>query len=343
MLRVALLALGLLTLVALIWHVGPARILDVLGGLGPGVPLLLLPSMLMYILEAAGWRAALGTVASRVPFWRLLIIRTAGEAVNMTTPAAYVGGEPLKAYLLKRHGVPIVDGMASVITAKTTMTLAEVLFIVTGIALAGWAGTAARGGTASESPLPAAVFSVALLIAAMFVLLVLQRRGLFTGLLALVRRMGFHLTALESRESRLQALDDAIRGFYVRDRRAFAVSLALFFVGWIAEGLEVYAILLYLSEAPPDLVMSMSIAALALVIKGGAFFIPGSLGAQEGGNFLLLMAFGYSDVAGITFAILRRIRELVWIAAGLLCLAALGGLRHAKEPAENGEAYELKR
>jgi hypothetical protein len=56
-------------------------------------------------------------------------------------------------------------------------------------------------------------------------------------------------------------------------------------------------------------------------IKGGTFFIPGSLGAQDGSNPLLLKAFGYSDVTGITFALLRRFRELVWIGIGLLCLA----------------------
>ena len=61
-----------------------------------------------------------------------------------------------------------------------------------------------------------------------------------------------------------------------------------------------------------------------MFIKGGAFFIPGSLGAQDGGNLLLLKAFGYSDVTGMTFALLRRFRELVWIGIGLLCLATLG-------------------
>ena len=56
-----------------------------------------------------------------------------------------------------------------------------------------------------------------------------------------------------------------------------------------------------------------------------SFFIPGSLGAQDGGNVLLLRAVGYSDVTGITFALLRRFRELVWIGLGLLCLALVGG------------------
>ena len=63
---------------------------------------------------------------------------------------------------------------------------------------------------------------------------------------------------------------------------------------------------------------------LAALIKGGTFFIPGSLGAQDAGNLLLLQAFGYSDVTGITFALLRRFREVVWIGIGLLCLALVG-------------------
>ena len=70
---------------------------------------------------------------------------------------------------------------------------------------------------------------------------------------------------------------------------------------------------------------AISIGALSVFIKGTTFFIPGSLGAQDGGNLLLLSAFGYSDVTGITFALLRRFRELVWIGLGLLCLALAGG------------------
>jgi hypothetical protein len=53
------------------------------------------------------------------------------------------------------------------------------------------------------------------------------------------------------------------------------------------------------------------------------FFIPGSLGAKDGGNVLLLRVFGYSDVTGITFAGLRQFQELAWSGLGLLCLALI--------------------
>jgi uncharacterized protein (TIRG00374 family) len=343
-LKLLLLVLGLLTFAGLVWHIGPAHIVEAATSLGFGVVLvILLPSVLMYLLEAYGWRLTLGPQAHRVSFLRLFAIRTAGEAVNMTTPAAYVGGEPLKAYLLKRHGVPIVDAMASVVTAKTIMTLAEVLFILVGIIVSFWTMSAIRTpstrATGSSTPVGAAVFTGVLLLFGMSLFLTMQRRGLFIGLLSLLRRCRVRIAYLESREDKLRALDGAIIDFYARDRRALGFSIGMFFLGWMAESLEVY-VMLYCIGPPADVLTSISIGALAVVIKGGAFFIPGSLGAQEGGYLLLLMAHGYSDLAGITFAILRRVRELVWIVIGLLCLAALGGFRVPLRtaPAETGES-----
>jgi hypothetical protein len=69
---------------------------------------------------------------------------------------------------------------------------------------------------------------------------------------------------------------------------------------------------------------AIAIGALSVFIKGGAFFIPGSLGAQDAGNLLLVTTFGYGEVTGVTFALLRRFRELVWITVGLVCLGILG-------------------
>jgi len=94
----------------------------------------------------------------------------------------------------------------------------------------------------------------------------------------------------------------------------------------LQEGMASNSIDIGLGGGPAMAFSAISIGGLSVFIKGGTFFIPGSLGAQDGGNLLLLKAFGYSDVTGITFALLRRFRELVWIGIGLLCLALIGGL-----------------
>jgi uncharacterized protein (TIRG00374 family) len=322
MLRLFLLFSGLLTLGLIVWHIGPENIYDAAAQLGPvALLVMLIPSAIMYAVEAYGWKVSLGPSAKEIPFWRVLAIRTAGEAVNMTTPAGYVGGEPLKAHLLRKHHVPMEEAFTSVIIAKTTMTIAEVFFILLGIALGVW--LLERNESFGQT-LPAALLSVGLLAFVSAGLVFVQRQGLFTWLLEFSRRIGLKIAYLEAREERLRSLDQAIWGFYRHRRPAFCASTGLFFLGWMAEALEVYVIIWYLG-GPAMALSAISIAALSVFIKSSTFFIPGSLGAQDGGNLLLLEAFGYSDVAGITFALLRRFRELVWIGIGLLCLALFGG------------------
>ena len=316
-LKAALFVLGALTLSLLVWHIGITRIYEAVTQLGPSaMAAILLPSLLMYVLEACGWQVTLGPRAKDVPFWRVLAIRTAGEVVNMTTPTAYVGGEPLKAYLLARQGVPLIEGLASVVTAKTTMTIAQILFILAGIGLGFW--LLGSNGSAGQT-VTAALVGVGLLLFGVGAFVLIQRQGMFTWMLKILRRLGLRFEYLESREQQLMELDRTIADFYGRRQAAFLLSTVLFLLGWLAEALEVFVMVLCLGE-PITVLSAVAIGALSVFIKGGTFFIPGSLGAQDAGNLLLLTAFGYGEVTGITFALLRRFREFVWIAIGLLCL-----------------------
>ena len=62
----------------------------------------LLSLRLTATLDAAAWRLAF--VGRVPPFSKLWSARLAGEAVNATTPTASVGGEPVKAFLLRSLG-----------------------------------------------------------------------------------------------------------------------------------------------------------------------------------------------------------------------------------------------
>ncbi len=324
LLKWALLFMGLLTLLGLVGHIGPERILETGAALGPTAVLIILtPSILMYGLDTLGWRFTLNRYLPSLPFWRLCVIRMAGEMVNMTTPTASVGGEPLKAYLLKPSGVPIEEGLASVVVAKTTMTLAQIAFILVGISLGVWILPSSDWAWSFSLPILGALVSVGLLLFGLTVFVIIQRRGLFTSLLGLLRKSRIQFKYLESRKKKLLALDRLVQAFYIQDRHAFFQSTGTFFLGWLAEALEVYAILFCLG-VPIDLPTALAIDAFSTFIKGGTSFIPGSLGAQDGGNVLLLVIFGFGELTGILFALVRRFRELVWIVIGLICLAAMG-------------------
>ena len=57
--------------------------------------------------------------------------------------------------------------------------------------------------------------------------------------------------------------------------------------------------------------------ALIQVLRIVTFFVPASVGLQEGGIILIFEQFGFSNPVSLTFAIIRRIREIFWIALGL--------------------------
>jgi len=214
-----------------------------------------------------------------------------------------------------------VEGFASVVIAKTTKTIAEVLFILLGVVLTFW--TLDDDGSSGQKVL-AAWLSVGLLLFGTAAFVFVQRQGLFTGALEFFRKIGLRIGYLEAREEKLRSLDRMILEFYRHNRPAVYASTGLFFLGWIAEAGEVYLFIWYLG-GPAKALASVSIAALSVFIKGTTFFIPGSLGAQDLGNLFLLKDFGYSEVAGVTFALLRRFREMVWIGIGLLCITMLRG------------------
>src|SRR5205807_1740958 len=106
---------------------------EYMGTLGWISPLVLLPYLIVNVFDTLGWRCTLPpAVAARVPFVSLYLTRMAGEAVNSLTVA--VGGEPVKAHLLRAFGVSGSDGLASVVIAKTALTASQITLVLIGIA-----------------------------------------------------------------------------------------------------------------------------------------------------------------------------------------------------------------
>ena len=177
--KVGLILRGLVTLIGVLVHLRPERIYRAWASLGAvGVAIMLTPSTCMYLVDCLGWRLTLGQHNAAVPFSRFSVIRSTGELMNATTPTAYVGGEPLRAHLLKQYGIPMVDGLASVIVATTAMTIGQIVYILLGIGPGVWI-LFPHGPTDAGRVLSlAAVLSLALLLFRTALFLLSQRRGL---------------------------------------------------------------------------------------------------------------------------------------------------------------------
>src|SRR5256712_14166951 len=138
LLRALLLAVGLVFLGVLVVTNEPAAIFAAVTGLSWRLAIIaVFPFVLVTTFDTLGWRYAF--LRDRVPFRTLLAVRIAGEAFNLTTPTASLGGEAIKAWALRPH-VSLDEAVLSGVVAKTTITLAQGPFPLVGIVVPGMGG-----------------------------------------------------------------------------------------------------------------------------------------------------------------------------------------------------------
>lgn len=309
--RIALLLVGAVLLGVIVAENDPAAIVASIASLGWRLGIVIVfPAALVVYVDALGWRYAFRR--PRVSLTTLTWTRLAGEAFNLTTPTAALGGEAVKTWLL-RDRVPLADALSSVIVAKTTITIGQGLLLLVGVVLA-WATVAAdsRILVAMEWLLAVEIVSLALFVLA-------QTRGLAAFGGRLLGRLG--LRRFEGHAG-LDRLDRSLAEFYLQQPRRLVLSILYHFLGWLLGSLEAWTVLWFLGS-PVSLATAVVIEAFGAAIRFATFMIPGSLGAQEGGYAATFAALGLGGTLGVTFSLVRRIREIVWIAVGLGAFAVL--------------------
>jgi uncharacterized membrane protein YbhN (UPF0104 family) len=303
--RSLLLPAGAGVIVWLVWDLGPAVVWDAIHTLGWRLAIVVfVPFSLAAVLDTLAWRALLP--GCRVPFGALVGARLAGEAVNLATPIASVGGEPLKAYLL-RDRLPLDEGLASVIVDKTAVVIGQAVFLAAGLFLA----------RALEPP-RALLFVMAALLAAEMVgaagFAFVQVAGVFGGGGRLLGRVG--LGPIERHREMLEDIDRWLSRFYRERAAGVAAASVLHALAWAVGALEIYVVL-HLLGKPVTVTTALVLEAFGTAVKFATFMIPGSLGALEGGNAAIFAAFGLGGALGLASTLIRRLREAAWALIGL--------------------------
>jgi uncharacterized membrane protein YbhN (UPF0104 family) len=308
----AVLVAGLGLFGVLLYEVGPAAVVVNIRLAGWGILLLVAQELLAFGCNTLGWWYAFPAPGPGVRFRRMLAARIAGDAVNYVTPTATLGGEFVRVRMLREHAgaTPIV---ASVAIAKLSQTVAQMAFIVAGLAI-----------VLRAMPLPAPlrhglVASLVVMAAVAVPLFVAQRRGLSTPVVRVLNTLGF-AGAARAVAARLRHLDQEIAAFHAAGTARFARSMAFFFVGWTLGAVEV-ALALFLLHIPLTLERVVVIEILSTTIDAILFFVPGKVGTQEGGKVLIFTMLGLDPAQGLSFAIMRRIREMTWAGIGLIILS----------------------
>lgn len=243
-------------------------------------------------------------------FCRLFLVRMVGEAFNHVTPLASMGGETVKAVMLKNYyDVGYREAGASLVLAKTLDSLMLIVFLSSGFCL-----------LLTSNKLPTtfklvAGLGLAALSFGIVMFFLVQRLRLISRMSRWLAgsRFGKRLSRLERS---LHETDEMIVSFYAKRQRRFGTALGVAFINWPLGVLEIYCIMGLLGHLP-SFTDAWIIDTVVQLVSAGTFFIPATIGTQEGAFILVCSSITGNPALGLAVSLVRRFREILWILAGL--------------------------
>lgn len=308
LLSVAAIVIGIALFVVTLFYIDLDETIASASRLGLAFPVILLPGAAWHLLRTLGWAVAFPD-NSRPPFARLFRVRLAADAIGFFTVRG-IANEPLKVLLLYNRVKPEVTTAA--------VALERLAFAVVGSAIA----AAISSFAVARLAMPAAwegVFT-SLVIGAVILLTVAgllarRRSGDYLGRLVvrLDRTTGRRLEA--SRVVRfILEVEDVLLELVRGDRRRLVVLTGLAIVCYLLMAIEIWLVFWAIGE-PIGVMEGLAIETFARLASVASAAIPGNIGALEASNAAVVAALGLGG--GGSLALTRRVRALLWAAAGL--------------------------
>ncbi len=310
--KVGLLLAGMALLGVIVYQTDLAEVWHRLREVGGwGIAIILIVYFFSFLAYTVSWHLTLPSARLDMHWtYRLWKVGMVGYAFNNVTPLASLGGEPIKAALLKRHyGISYREATASLLLAQTINMIALVIFLLTGCLLM-FGADILPPRYQRTAGLGLVAFSVCILL-----FFLVQRYKLFSRVGGWVGRGQLGARALSLLDL-VHEVENRVIAFYTGHRRRFAVAVVLAFFNWALGAVEVYYAMEFLGH-PISFAAAWVIEAIALLVRSALFFIPANIGTQEGTFLLVVGAISGSPALGLAVALIRRFREITWICWGL--------------------------
>jgi hypothetical protein len=290
--------------------------------------------------DAIGLLVLVRALGHRVGFWQVLPVRLASEALHISMPAGFLASDAAHAVLLEGNtGVPARDGIVASIARKWLVMRSHVLYIAMGAAV-GFASLAHLSVSLFGRPgLPwvVAASSVVPLALSAAIGASLLGRSTFSRLHAALARLPFPRFArwIEARRNEAVSTDAQVARLR-RARAATLIAMGSFLGCWCLEALE-SALLLRLVGADVPLGAVFAIEGGLSLVRSAAILAPSGLGVVDLGYATVLPVLGADAGAAPAFVILKRAKELAWVAIGYAILGVLRARAPGKPPSGVGE------
>ena len=287
---------------------------------------------IIILLLSLRWQILLQALAAPINFFRLLIIRQAGQAVSFITPGPQFGGEPLQIYWLYRDGLPLRKALLSLGLDRffeLWINFSILLFAVL-ILLSGAGGSSAHNaiGNWQSALLPLLMFLGLLCLLAW--VLIKQPQWINARLERVAARWQ-HNYRLSNINQHWQSLGDDLRNALRTQRMRFTCAIVLSLLGWLGLLGELYLVLHFVGiQANLHSFLIILVAMrMALLLP-----MPGGVGTLEASVLWSFHTLNLPASAALGVIALMRLRDGIILVIGLACLRASKTTRTQTTPNE---------
>src|SRR5437868_10968682 len=327
--------LGTLLFAYYVWRAGPRDIWHDMRELGAGFLLVLLISAIRPVVRAFTWISCFEAPYSLR--WRdAFRAYLAGDALGNVMPLGIVVSEPTKAALV-RDRVPLSASVAAIAVENLFYSLSVALFVFAGLC-----------ALLLSFPLPTKLRIVCLCALAGLILVVLfgfitirQEWRFVSRALEFLYARRIARGWLETRRVKISAVEERIYGFYARNPARFLPIMFFEACFHFAGVVENYATLYFISPMKPTWLAAFVLESVNRVINVVFKFVPMRVGVDEVGTGQLTDALHFGTASGVSLAIVRKLRVVVWTTIGVALLVRQGlSPRAAVSEAQASLAHE---
>lgn len=327
--------LGLALFTYFVKKAGVAQIADGIRRLGAGFLLIIAISAVRQIARSFAWSLCVEE-PYRLRFWDAFRARVMGDAIGNVLPfASFVISEPAKPALI-RDRLPLMAGLSGIAIENIFYSLSVAVFISSGMLALLFSFSLPKGLQVGSF----IVLGVILIVITLGTVLIRKEARFISGTAGFLHRRGLSDKWVEKGRT----MEDRIYGFYRRNRARFIPILLLEACFHLAGVTEIYVVLSFISpQQPPTFLTAFILESVNRVITMGFKFIPLRMGVDEAGTGKVSKVLLFTEVTGVTLAIVRKARDVFWAAVGMALLLQRGlSLRTVAREAEAALAEEAK-
>ncbi len=272
-------------------------------------------SVLIMLFLALRWKIILKSKGYNVSLFKLFSYRIAGYGVSYLTPAAKLGGEPVRAGLLSRDGISFSEGLSTIIIDKTIEIATNALFFFIGVMI-----------VLFSFAVPGQAEIMMLLFALIFLgLMLFIYHRLVSGkgfIKSLANKFKLSTTKVYKKNKvKILEFESAIIKFFKHDKKDFYLSCVASFFSWVCMFVEYKfaGLILGFDFTFVQIFLIVSFIGVAMMIP-----IPMGLGSMELSQVTVFALFKMGQTGGVALAFLVRARDLLWSVVGLIILSFYG-------------------